>query len=417
MNVPCRNGYVFVWALLAAAHLHAQPVSGDAPPPPEQNEAVCRPCLQLSGFGTLGMVYTGARNLRFTRVNVNQSGGENPALGPDTVLGVQGNLSFGQNVSAVVQVVSRENALGDYAPNVNLAFLNLALTPQLTVRAGRLRTPFFMLSETFDLNYANPWIRPPVEIYGMFPFNEFDGIDFLMRTHFGGFNVEFHPYLGRSVRPLFHDGRGRLQGGGLNVTVTNGRLSVFAAHGRARFSMKWKEKDFTAFSNALSAAPNGERILQSLSGGAVHGTFSSVGFQWDDSRWLLIGEYNRLRPDRYIHEGHAWEITAARRFGRFMPYLTLAKHSNDKQITQERTGVAFLDAVLEAHLAARNLAQRSATLGLRWDFYRNAAFKLEYGHAKVGKRAWGSFYPKDPMSTRVEKRHVNTVGASVDFMF
>jgi hypothetical protein len=436
MNNICRNGLFAVWLLLyAGSPLHAEetPASGshlsaetatkttggktDADDS-DDTRIIDMSRIRFSGFGTIGLMFTGDKKLRFIRPSTNYPGSENPDFGPDTMLGAQANLPLGSNAAIVIQAVSREDTAGSYDPRAKLAFFSYALAPTLTVRIGRLRTPFFMFSETIDINYASPWIRPPTEIYSMFPFNELDGIDFLLRTNLGRFNIELHPYFGSSRLTIYQGGRGYLKNTrGLNITVTDGQLTVFASHGETDFSLKWKGSDFQALSGALAYAPNGGDILRDISGSNGSGTFSAAGIQWDDRHWLFIAEYNQLRSNRYTHDAHAWEITAARRFGDFTPYLTFARHTEDKPVTSKTTGIPILDEYVRAFTSARNLSQRSVTLGTRWDFYRNTALKLEYNHARIAGHSWGSFFPTNINNTRLENRTVNTVGISVDVTF
>ncbi|MDR0717394.1 MAG: hypothetical protein LBF50_08265 [Azoarcus sp.] len=375
--------------------------------------------FRISGFATLGMVATGSRDVRFIRPSVNHPGGENPDFGPDTVIGVHGDISLGARAALVLQAISRESTLGSFDPRASLAFVSYALTPNVTVRMGRVRVPFFMLSETIDINYANPWIRPPTEVYSLNPFNELDGIDFLVRTGIGGVNIEIHPYYGSSILPIYQGGNSHLSNTrGLNISVTAGSLTLFAGHTESEFALKWSGNDFLALSAALNAVtPNAANILGKLSGNDGFSTFSALGAQWDDGRWLLIGEYTRLDSRRYTHDAHAWEVTVARRFGNFTPYLTLARHTEDKPVSTDMTGIPQIDDALRAFIASRNLSQRSVTLGTRWDFYRNTALKLEFNHARISGESWGSFFARDPMNARMRDRSINTIGVSVDVTF
>ncbi|MCL1861659.1 MAG: hypothetical protein FWG52_09040 [Proteobacteria bacterium] len=431
MNNFTLNALISMWVLLASSPSTAQASpsgndnretenAGPAPAVALNDASPVR--FQFSGFGTLGMVYTDAKDLRFIRPSLSHSSSENPDFAPDTVIGVQGNLSLGQRASIVVQGISRKNTYNNYEPRATLAFASYAIAPFLTVRAGRMRMPFFMLSETSDINYANPWIRPPTEIYSLVPFNDLDGVDLLLSDNFGKWNVELHSYFGGSSAHIYQSGKGRLNGSGLDITATNGRLTLFAAHGEARMSMKWNDKDFQNLSSML-ASPfvlNGDRILQDLSGDKGRARISSVAMQWDDTRWLLIAEYSCLRTTRYTPNAQAWEITAARRYGNFTPYLAFAdfvRHRKNGTITSEKTGIPDLDAAVQAFTAPRNLGQSRATLGLRWDFYRNTALKLEYSRIRTKNNSWGSLFPTDLAKPRVENRRINTIGASVDVTF
>jgi len=58
------------------------------------------PDLQVSGFATLGAVYTRSDDLQFARVGIDAPGGDRIDLGPDSVLGLQLGLQFGQGTGA-----------------------------------------------------------------------------------------------------------------------------------------------------------------------------------------------------------------------------------------------------------------------------------------------------------------------------
>lgn len=371
------------------------------------------PRLQISGFGTVGAVAVSQSDIRFIRVGLDHPGAESPDFGPDTVLGVQGNLTFSPRTSVVVQLLSRESPQGDYNPRASLAFLSHSLAPELTVRAGRLRIPFFMLSDSLDINYANPWIRPPVEVYGLNPFSDLDGIDLLFRTRIGNADLEVHPYLGRSYIPIHRKGSARLDRlMGVNLTFTTERLTLFLGHGESDLELKWSDDNFDVLTAVMPPEVNRE-----LSGNDGYATFSSAGFQWDDGNWLLVGEYARRVNRRYANSAHGWHFTVGHRFENLMPYVTLARHTEDRPITTA-SAPAPLEPFLDGFLASRNLAQRSITLGTRWDFRRDAALKIEFSHTQTFDNSWGSYFPRgNPATTDPRDRAINMLGVALDVTF
>lgn len=372
------------------------------------------PSLQLSGFGTIGVVAIDQSDLRFARVGVDHLGSESPDFGPDTVIGIHGNLVFSPRTALVAQVLSRESPRGDYNPRAALAFLSHNISQTLTVRVGRLRIPFFMLSDSLDINYANPWIRPPVEVYGLNPFTDLDGVDLLFRTRIGSADLEIHPYLGKSYITFHRSGNAQLKElVGINLTITTEQLTFFLGHGESRLKLKWSDPDFLRLSASLPPAVSGE-----LAGDDGHAAFSALGLQWDSGDWLLIGEYARRVNRRYANSAHGWHFTVGRRFDSLMPYLTLARQTEDRPVTTATTGSPVIDPMLDNFLASRNMAQRSITLGTRWDFRDDAALKLEISHARSIGNSWGSFFPHgDPVTTDLRNRRVNMLGVSLDVTF
>lgn len=378
--------------------------------------------LQLSGFATLGGVWTEAGDVRFARIGIDRPGPENPDSGPDSVFGIQASQRLSERNNLVVQLVSRESPRDAYQPRATLAFLSHALTPELTLRAGRLRIPFFMLSDSIDINHAQPWVRPPVEVYSLNPFADLDGIDALYRVRHRDIDIELHPYVGRSRIPIYAEGKGGMKDlTGINLALAHGDLALHFGHARMRLELHWGDPVNTLVTNGLRSVGRDD-ILNEMSGADSSATFSSVGFQWDDGRWLLIGEYARRQSRRYVNSADGWHLTAGRRFGSLTPYLTLARQFEREPVVDAdlvaSTGIPALAAGLDAFNQSRNLAQRSISAGLRWDFMDNAAFKAEYSHMRTDEDAWGSFFPRgNQAAATMGGQSINLLSLSVDVTF
>ena len=368
---------------------------------------------QFSGFATAGAVYTHADELQFARVGIDAPGGNRVDTGPDSVIGVQAGLRFGAHNTAVVQFVTRETQRGDYDPRAALAFVSHALTPELTVRAGRLRSPFFMLSDTADINYNQTWVRPPVEVYGLNPFSDLDGIDLLHRSRIGETFVELHPYVGRSRVPVIGGGRARLSDLiGMRVTVEAGRLSLSAGYAQADLAV---HRDSAA---TLDLSP---QLLARLTGSGADASFSSLGLQWDDGRWIVSAELARTTADAFTNSATGAYLAVGRRFGSLTPYVSLAKQWQDQPLVN--VAEATTDAeryLITSFNRSRNQAQRSLTAGVRWDVLHNAAIKAEFAHMRTDSGAHGSFIARDndnAFAPGLDHQSINLMSISVDVVF
>ncbi|ANQ83765.1 hypothetical protein [Azoarcus olearius] len=385
--------------------------------PPARADA---PEIRWSAFGTVGAVVTDDEDVRFIRSGIDHPGAESPDFGPDSVLGVQGNINLSEQAGAVLQVISRENPEGDYTPRVTLAFLSYALAPTLTARIGRMRVPFFMLSDSLDINYANPWVRPPIEVYGLNPFSDLDGVDLLYRTRIGNTDLEIHPYAGSSYIPIHRRGNARLRElYGINLALTHDHLSLYLGHAEARVALHWDDNEYNTMTAQLRSFGLGSVVAQ-LSGNDGYAAFSSAGVQWDDGRWLLIGEYARRENRSYANSAHGWYVTVGRRVGATLPYLSFARHTQDRPTSGSSAvpaGSPF-QPFIEGFDKSRNIAQHSTTAGVRWDFTRNAAFKAELSHIRTDPDAWGSLFPRgNPAFARMGDRSYNVLSVSVDVAF
>lgn len=373
--------------------------------------------LTVSGFGTLGAVMTHSNDLQFRRVGVEAPGTQSVDFAPDSVLGVQTNFRLGDSAEAVLQVISRESPKNNYVPRASLAFLSYSPSPESTLRMGRLRLPVFMLSDSIDINYAHPWVRPPVEVYGLSPFSDLDGIDFFFRKRINDVDVELHPYLGRSRIDIIQTGHSSLSHlRGLNIGLSSGALTLHAGYARARLDMRWGDPFTSRLLDALHAAPGGERIIAEMQGSDAATSFTSAGFQWDGERWLLIGEYAARRAAAFANSANGWHLTVGRHIGPFTPYLKFARNLQTRPIISDQFTVG--QPALQRFNASRNGAQRSFAAGLRWDLRRDAAFKMEFARTRTENDSWGAFFPsRDGATTRVGDRTINTLSVSIDVVF
>ena len=373
--------------------------------------------LTVSGFGTLGAVVTRSDDLQFRRVGVEAPSTKSVDFAPDSVMGVQTNFRLGDSAEAVLQVVSRESPKNNYLPRASLAFLSYSPSPESTLRMGRLRLPIFMLSDSIDINYAHPWVRPPVEVYGLSPFSDLDGIDFFFRRRIKDVDVELHPYLGRSRIDIIQTGHSSLSHlRGLNIGLSSGALTLHAGYARARLDMRWGDPFTSSLLDALHATPSGERIIAEMQGSDAATSFTSAGFQWDGERWLLIGEYAARRAAAFANSANGWHLTVGRHIGPFTPYLKFARTLQTSPIISDQFTAG--QPALQRFNASRNGAQRSFGAGLRWDLRRDAAFKMEFARTRTENDSWGAFFPsRDGATTRVGDRTINTLSVSIDVVF
>lgn len=375
------------------------------------------PALQLSGFATLGAVMADRGDLHFYGADFNDPARQRVDYGADSVIGLQGSLRLSKASDLTVQMTAKRNPHGDHRPQLSWAFFRHSPAEGVSVRAGRLRVPFFMFSDTLRVNYAHPWVRPPTEVYSLNPFASADGIDMLVHASAGAWSVELQPYYGGGSIDLLGGGKARLHGvRGINLTASRDALSVHLGHGQGRLAVRWKDSGFRALSAALAlAGPAYDTLADELSGRRGRAAFTSFGVHWDDGRHQLIGEYVRRRSDRYVDSAHAWYLSAGYRAGSVLPYVVLASQRQDHAITSLAPPAA-LQGAFDAYLASRSDAQRSLTLGLRWDLDSALAFKAQLTHARIGRQAWGSFYPEEG-GRAPGGRRVNVLSVAIDMVF
>lgn len=112
---------------------------------------------------------------------------------PESHVGLQFTGKVNDKADFVTQIVARGG--NDFDAAVEWAFLKYQLNDDITLRAGRLRTPFFQLSEYLEVQYAMPWVRGPQEVYGA-SISSYTGADALYRKRLGAANFAAQVYYG-----------------------------------------------------------------------------------------------------------------------------------------------------------------------------------------------------------------------------
>ncbi|TSA40296.1 MAG: hypothetical protein D4R63_06600 [Methylococcaceae bacterium] len=158
--------------------------------------------VTIKGFGTAGLVYSDNNQADFvanTYLNPRGAGRtENISGVVDSKLGMQMDWQATSRLSFTGQAVSKQDPSNSWVPELQWAFAKFKLLPNLAIRAGRIRPAIYMLSDTLDVNYVNPWVRPPTEFYSQAPVTYMEGVDFLYRLQTGPVNWLLQPFYGNS---------------------------------------------------------------------------------------------------------------------------------------------------------------------------------------------------------------------------
>lgn len=395
--------------LLATLQIHAGAALATeiAPPSP----------FSLSGFGTLGAVRTDKDNRAF-RSSTTQSNGASTDFdfSVDSVLGLQGSYKFNGVLDVTLQTVVRKDSSNSYDPTLTFAFLRVHATPELTLRAGRMRTPFFLYSDSLNLNYASPWVRPPVEVYSLNPFANLDGLDAFYRLPVSDMELELHAYGGRSDLDARESTGNLTRIRGIKASLSASRLTLHANFAKADLAMYWNGPSFVALGNQLIATGNGQ-ILDQITGTGSPTTFISTSFQYDDNRLLLIGEYAARTVDRYSASAIGWYLTGGYRLGSITPFATFARQHQVATDNAANTGNRSADTALRMLNFARNKAQTSIAAGMRWDVTRNLALKTQLERIQPGPDGLGILISSTPVTNFSPGGPVHVLSLSADFVF
>ncbi len=160
--------------------------------------------IQINGFMSAGVSYADTKNGAKYNIYDHGAVSNNWAFAPNSLAGLQVTGHIVPGLDAVMQIVADgSNINGDqsYHPQVDWAFLRYKLNNNWTFRAGRMRIPAFLYSQTQQVGYTYPWVFLPVEVYRILPFSDFNGVDVIFRHNLGKSDwvVTLHPFVGENT--------------------------------------------------------------------------------------------------------------------------------------------------------------------------------------------------------------------------
>ncbi|MDP9140118.1 MAG: hypothetical protein M3O62_04905 [Pseudomonadota bacterium] len=380
--------------------------------------------LSFAGFGTLAALYHDEDGVEYRRSVSQPSGAESGKLDFDTdsLAGLQVNAAWNREVELVVQGVTRLTPENDWQPELTRAFLRYDYAGMAELRAGRIGLEIYPRADSRDIGYSQLTIRPAVEIFGIVPTAYFDGAELGLTHPVGDGLASLKLYGGaasgkvvsadRSANDL--DGA-RIWGGHvqylhgpwiLRLGAGNYRLDeVVSLDGLADGLRQTGQPQALALAAAFDR--NGRDILFTVAGAA----YSEGPLQVQLFAGTVDGEA-ATSPDLRVGL-----LTGGYRIDTLTPYAMLAFVDNADRI--RGTGLpdtpefAALNAGALAVQAAGQSNQRSAALGLRYDFAPKLALKLQLDHIWV--RDSNLIFDRNPPPQ--ENFEMTVLGVALDFIF
>lgn len=345
-----------------------------------EDGAAGSPGISLKGFGTLGIARSSSDSPQFVRDLSQPDGLTRDWSGKlDSLLGLQANFQLSEQTEGVVQAVSRYHYDGSYTPEVTWAFLRHDVSPELSLRAGRLGTEFYMLADSRLVGYANLTVRPPSDYYGSLVFSYIDGMDVSGTTPIGGGLLRGKIFAGLSpektpfVKPLTWDLEGSLMVGG-HLDYVQGPWQFRVGHAQIRFE---NETPMNALVERESGVADFLSYVPELSVKDKWTRFDSLGAVYDDGPLQLQLMLSRTRHENAAYEdSDAAYAIAAYRLEQITPYLGYSRvRSSTRDLASPPP--AALAPLATSLMAQSHSDQHTVFLGGRWDLQSNLALKAQ----------------------------------------
>ncbi|MGX9463296.1 hypothetical protein ACWXWU_18980 [Shewanella sp. A14] len=269
-----------------------------------------------------------------------------------SLLGLQAKFALGEQTSVVTQLIAKGE--DDYDPEFEWAYIKHTFDNDISVRAGKLRVPIFMYSDFLDVGYAQPFIRPPEEVYGAVPFSTYVGGDIAYDLELDHSTVQLQAFGGKAKEGNIEFNY--MYGASAGWQYDN--LLLRAVYGTSQISVP-------STSPFYPIIPDDTKT-----------EFVGFGVKYDDGANLVTGEYTTVEADGQMSDTKSAYLTYGHRFGDWMPYVTIARLETTDN--SERVGQYFNLGGITVPIEPLLTAERDAySLGVRYDVISNVSIKAD----------------------------------------
>ena len=281
---------------------------------------------RVNGFGTVGVTHLGGEDASQSYGIMGQT---TESWRGDQLSKLGGQLQYGltDTVDVTVQTTIKPEQ-DEWKANLEWAYLAWKATDGLTLRAGRLRSPVYMYSETLDVGFTYPWIRLPDEVYSQVQVSSYEGGDALYSLPLSFGSVNFQVAGGQATnRNIFK----------FDDLYDIDYKKIFAANvslatndfGTVRVG--YTEADINTDITSQVTTPFGTQANVTFSNlDNQKGKFTSIGYQYDNGTWLTTNEWtSRVIEADDKGSTDAFYLMGGRRFGDFLAHVTYAQLDED----------------------------------------------------------------------------------------
>ncbi|XOZ32552.1 hypothetical protein ACMDCT_10070 [Halomonadaceae bacterium KBTZ08] len=291
---------------------------------------------------------------------------EDSEVRSQTLFAVQGTFDLNDQTKATFQLLSRgepKAAGGDrWETQLEWGYVSHKMDNGLRLRAGKMRTPLFMYSDSLDLGYAQPFAKAPDAVYDQVSLSSFTGADATYNFDVLGQSIRTQVFAGHSENQDLSGGTELRNTAGAVVSWTDYTWTVRGVAARADLSIV----------NLLAGTPS------PLSIDDQDGKFYGLGIEYEQGNIMAVSEITRRDTDGVFPERDGAYATLGYRFDGVMPYVTYAwveTQDDDKRPVAPTSPAAAL--------AALNEKREDYSLGVRWDVIPGIALKADWTHSRA----------------------------------
>jgi hypothetical protein len=353
--------------------------------------------INLSGFGTLGLVHSSNQDADYVRDLLQSKGvGRTKQLdfGLDSILGLQLDYAIHDELSATAQVVSRRTH-GSFKPELTWGFLRYEPNDELQVRLGQLGFDVYLQADSRNIGSSYPWVRPPIEYFGSLIISHFVGGDVVLKKTFDQGLIKAKFYSGNAqqevstgeVGSFFSLKGSSIQGG--HAEYIDNHWHARLSYAQMRFKNEFPQLEQLAFAlrspMVQSIDPNAPLLAQQISFKDKRVQYFAMGLAYDKGPLKSQVMLSRLHSDSLGYPSNkAGYAMLAYRLGKWTPYTSFSQIKSMNAAPKLNVPLGIdprLDVVASGFSAitrSQLADQKTLSLGVKYDLTESTDIKLQF---------------------------------------
>ena len=352
--------------------------------------------IQFDGFFTVGAAtHDDANKNRYIGSLGDRGITDKVTFETDTRFGLQLSSDIAENAKVVAQILGTGTS-SNFNAVVEWAYVDFEFNDYVSLRAGKIKQPVYLVNDYVEVGYAYPWIRPPVEVYYLNnPLNTVNGAELFITIPVGKGTLSFQPYIG-SNRDDIPNSNGT---GFFEAEEISGIDIKYSGRGYQVHASSFHCREVNTQGGFNIPLVDGSTVSVDLNGTGKCDV-DSVGLNLDLANVVVYAEWQDRKTSatlaRPFGDTEAWYATIGYRVGKWLPHITFASIEGNAAQTSPGAATCITGAGCDFDGPGPNPAvpngttfnfpvplQTSVTAGLRYEVNDSAALKIEYSVVDV----------------------------------
>ncbi|MDO6567372.1 hypothetical protein Q4561_09905 [Alteromonas sp. 1_MG-2023] len=277
---------------------------------------------------------------------------------------------------------------------------------------GRLRTPLLKFSDVIDVGFAYPWLNAPQQLYSGYLFSQYEGANARYLGYYNEVTFSVELYWGNFDDEILSNGTSsdvEVDGMFGGVIETSYRGFQFRVATSFANDTAVELDELQPLIQGLRAAGFGDTADTLDINGASSSYLLGVGY--DSLNWFVTAEIIKVESEIDVLAAiDSSYITFGYYFDEILLHATIASSRQSLNEIDNPIPIGFSPELDALYFAVEEVNSYfptddldSLTLGARWDFRTNLAFKTEVSFLK-GKEGKTSFFELDVNNTEFDRR-------------